>query len=91
MIEKCSKYLNVQSAYHSGESSRSRLMDDAHIFSHTSYRFGHIARALRALQSSLKVSLRIDGDGLLSLQFMMPASQGALIEFRVCHQFPDRF
>ncbi|KAG9127107.1 ssDNA endodeoxyribonuclease [Ceratobasidium sp. 392] len=46
------------------------------------YRFSHIARALRALQGSLKTSLRIDGDGLLSLQFMMPASQGALIEFR---------
>lgn len=46
------------------------------------YRFSHIARALRALQSSLKVSLRIDSDGLLSLQFMMPASQGALIEFK---------
>ncbi|KAG9098772.1 ssDNA endodeoxyribonuclease [Ceratobasidium sp. 370] len=47
-----------------------------------SYRFSHIARALRALQASLKTSLRIDSDGLLSLQFMMPASQGALIEFR---------
>ncbi|QRV86443.1 cell cycle checkpoint Rad1 [Ceratobasidium sp. AG-Ba] len=47
-----------------------------------SYRFSHIARALRALQGSLKTSLRIDGDGLLSLQFMMPASQGALVEFR---------
>ncbi|CAE6427393.1 unnamed protein product [Rhizoctonia solani] len=46
------------------------------------YRFRHIARALRPLQSSLKISLRIDGDGLLSLQFMMPASQGALIEFK---------
>ncbi|KAF8744054.1 Repair protein Rad1/Rec1/Rad17, partial [Rhizoctonia solani] len=48
------------------------------------YRYRHIARALRPLQSSLKVSLRIDGDGLLSLQFMMPASQGALIEFKAC-------
>ncbi|CCO26338.1 cell cycle checkpoint protein [Rhizoctonia solani AG-1 IB] len=46
------------------------------------YRYRHIARALRPLQSSLKVSLRIDRDGLLSLQFMMPASQGALIEFK---------
>ncbi|CAE6410494.1 unnamed protein product [Rhizoctonia solani] len=49
------------------------------------YRYRHIARALRPLQSSLKVSLRIDGDGLLSLQFMMPASQGALIEFKACN------
>ncbi|KAL7283007.1 hypothetical protein ACG7TL_002431 [Trametes sanguinea] len=37
------------------------------------YRFAHITRALRALQSSLKTSLRIDDEGLLSLQFMMPA------------------
>lgn len=46
------------------------------------YRFSHITRALRALQNSLKTSLRIDSDGLLSLQFMMPATQGALVEFK---------
>ena len=28
---------------------------------------------MRALQSSVKTSLRIDEEGLLSLQFMMPA------------------
>ncbi|KAJ7221667.1 Rad1/Rec1/Rad17, partial [Mycena pura] len=38
-----------------------------------SYRVGHIARTLRALQSSTKTSLRIDDAGLLSLQFLMPA------------------
>lgn len=37
------------------------------------YRYSHISRALRALQSSLKTSLRIDEEGLLSMQFMMPA------------------
>ncbi|KAI0373256.1 Rad1-domain-containing protein [Pilatotrama ljubarskyi] len=37
------------------------------------YKFSHVSRALRALQSSLKTSLRIDDEGLLSLQFMMPA------------------
>lgn len=54
------------------------------------YRYSHIARALRALQSSLKTSLRIDEEGLLSMQFMMPAPrrQGgrrseAFIEFWV--------
>ncbi|EIW85499.1 Rad1-domain-containing protein [Coniophora puteana RWD-64-598 SS2] len=36
------------------------------------YRFGHIARTLRALQSSTKTSLRIDDAGLLSLQFLVP-------------------
>ncbi|KAJ7168370.1 Rad1/Rec1/Rad17 [Mycena crocata] len=54
-----------------------------------SYRFGHISRTLRALQSSTKTSLRIDDEGLLSLQFLMPApkaktesSSDAFIEFR---------
>ncbi|KAJ7591354.1 Rad1/Rec1/Rad17 [Mycena floridula] len=56
-----------------------------------SYRFGHIARTLRALQSSTKTSLRIDEEGLLSLQFLMPSpisrprvAEGApaFVEFR---------
>ncbi|KAF9048296.1 Rad1-domain-containing protein [Hymenopellis radicata] len=57
-----------------------------------SYRFSHISRALRALQSSTKTSLRIDDEGLLSLQFLMPAPSSkpgkkadatdAFIEFR---------
>ncbi|KAK2460638.1 hypothetical protein APHAL10511_007108 [Amanita phalloides] len=38
-----------------------------------SYRFAHINRTLRALQSSTKTSLRIDDEGLLSLQFLMPS------------------
>ena len=53
-----------------------------------SYRFGHISRTLKALQHSFKTSLRIDRDGLLSLQFLMPkpgrGGRGdAFIEFRV--------
>ncbi|KAJ7118827.1 Rad1/Rec1/Rad17 [Mycena epipterygia] len=54
-----------------------------------SYRFGHISRTLRALQSSSKTSLRIDDEGLLSLQFLMPsprpkpeAASDGFIEFR---------
>ncbi|KAK0434060.1 Rad1/Rec1/Rad17 [Desarmillaria tabescens] len=57
-----------------------------------SYRFAHISRALRALQSSTKTSLRIDDEGLLSLQFLMPSPSpklgkrdegpAAFIEFR---------
>ncbi|KAG5650882.1 hypothetical protein H0H81_010661 [Sphagnurus paluster] len=53
-----------------------------------SYRFQHISRTLKALQSSTKTSLRIDEDGLLSLQFLMPSpkpkgtSAEAFIEFR---------
>ncbi|KAF9009470.1 Rad1/Rec1/Rad17 [Cyathus striatus] len=38
-----------------------------------SYRFSHISKALKALQSSTKTSLRIDDEGLLSLQFLMPS------------------
>jgi cell cycle checkpoint protein len=55
------------------------------------YRFGHISRTLRALQSSAKTSLRIDDEGLMSLQFLMPSpkakidepSTDGFIEFRV--------
>lgn len=35
-----------------------------------SYRFSHINRTLKALQSSAKTSLRIDAEGVLSLQFL---------------------
>lgn len=60
------------------------------------YRYSHISRALRALQSSLKTSLRIDEEGLLSMQFMMPAPRRpggrrseAFIEFWVSvHMHP---
>ncbi|KAJ7460910.1 Rad1/Rec1/Rad17 [Mycena galericulata] len=52
------------------------------------YRFGHILRTLRALQSSSKASLRIDDEGLLSLQFLVPSpkptaegAKEAFIEF----------
>ncbi|KAJ7677254.1 Rad1/Rec1/Rad17 [Mycena rosella] len=54
-----------------------------------SYRFGHISRTLRAMQSSTKTSLRIDDGGLMSLQFLMPSPRAktevaadAFIEFR---------
>ncbi|EGN96243.1 hypothetical protein SERLA73DRAFT_185884 [Serpula lacrymans var. lacrymans S7.3] len=53
-----------------------------------SYRFGHISRTLRALQSSTKTSLRIEEEGLLSLQFLVPVPKprgglsNSFIEFR---------
>ncbi|KAJ8522644.1 hypothetical protein ONZ45_g788 [Pleurotus djamor] len=56
-----------------------------------SYRTAHITRAIRALQSSTKTSLRIDATGLMSLQFLMPSpspkgkaksGSDAFIEFR---------
>ncbi|KIY66650.1 Rad1-domain-containing protein [Cylindrobasidium torrendii FP15055 ss-10] len=57
-----------------------------------SYRFAHILRVMRALQSSAKASLRINDEGVLSLQFLMPAPSSrpgrkgdgtdAFIEFR---------
>ncbi|KAH6918975.1 Rad1/Rec1/Rad17 [Coprinopsis sp. MPI-PUGE-AT-0042] len=52
------------------------------------YRLPHILKTLRALSSSTKTSLRIDEDGLLSLQFLMPSPKprgeatDAFIEFR---------
>ena len=66
-----------------------------HLDNYCSYRFGHISRALRALQSSTKTSLRIDEEGLLSLQFLMPSPKAravdggadAFIEFRVSRHF----
>ncbi|KAF9501163.1 Rad1-domain-containing protein [Pleurotus eryngii] len=54
-----------------------------------SYRTSHITRAIRALQNSTKTSLRIDSEGLMSMQFLMPspsfksrAGADAFIEFR---------
>ena len=59
------------------------------ILKRVSYAYKTITRANRALAASLKLSLRIDGDGLLSLQFMLPPSRPndeahAFIEFKVC-------
>lgn len=57
----------------------------------SSYRFSHITKAFKALQSSTKTSLRIDDQGTLSLQFLMPSPKprpaggsDAFLEFRVC-------
>ncbi|KAH0830299.1 Rad1/Rec1/Rad17 [Lanmaoa asiatica] len=54
-----------------------------------SYRFAHIAHTIRALQSSTKTSLRIEAEGLLSLQFLVPVPKArgggtsdSFIEFR---------
>ncbi|KAF5386954.1 hypothetical protein D9615_001940 [Tricholomella constricta] len=60
-----------------------------------SYRLQLISRTLRALQSSTKTSLRIDEEGLLSLQFLMPSpkprgASDAFIEFR-CLALDDDF
>lgn len=56
-----------------------------------SYRFAHITHTIRALQSSTKTSLRIEAEGLLSLQFLVPVPKArgggtsdSFIEFRVC-------
>ncbi|KAL4065298.1 repair protein Rad1/Rec1/Rad17-domain-containing protein [Scleroderma citrinum] len=53
-----------------------------------SYRFTHMTHTLRALQNSTKTSLRIDDEGLLSLQFLVPVPKprggqsDSFIEFR---------
>ena len=52
-----------------------------------SYKFAHIVKALRALINSTKTSVRINSNGLLSLQFLMPPSKPggseAFMEYRV--------
>lgn len=59
------------------------------LYSVRSYNLKHILKALRALANSTKTSLRIDEEGLLSLQFLMPSPRGRtggveqFIEFRV--------
>ncbi|TFK46027.1 Rad1-domain-containing protein [Heliocybe sulcata] len=60
-----------------------------------SYRFSHISKTLKALQVSIKTSLRIDSKGALGMQFLMPSGQakeddGTLfVEFR-CIPLDDR-
>lgn len=72
------------------ESQLNFLINEPCIYS---YRFAHISRTLKALQGSTKTSLRIDDEGLLSLQFLMPSPKPrggiveAFIEFRVCLAF----
>ncbi|EJD46183.1 Rad1-domain-containing protein [Auricularia subglabra TFB-10046 SS5] len=39
------------------------------------YKFAHIHNCIQALKSSTRTSLRIDDEGLLSMQFMMPTSR----------------
>lgn len=64
---------------------------DPNDFDSHSYRFAHISHTIRALQSSTKTSLRIEAEGLLSLQFLVPVPKArgggtsdSFIEFRVC-------
>ncbi|KAF9654082.1 Rad1-domain-containing protein [Thelephora ganbajun] len=53
-----------------------------------SYKLSHISRAIRALQNSTKTSLRIDNEGFLCLQLLMPSpgprggNSEAFTEFR---------
>ena len=56
-----------------------------------SYSFGLFSQANRALQAAMKISLRIDDQGYLSLQMMMPTPAGkrltgsdcGIIEFKL--------
>ncbi|KAK0551889.1 checkpoint clamp complex protein Rad1 [Tilletia horrida] len=40
------------------------------------YRFAHLQQAIKALQVSIKVSIRVDERGLLCMQFLMPKGTG---------------
>lgn len=91
-IERYWKPLNARGLYQSGGSphlSAMILIQTRRVDSH-SYRFAHILHTIRALQSSTKTSLRIEAEGLLSLQFLVPVPKAkgvgtsdSFIEFRV--------
>jgi hypothetical protein len=71
-IARCSRRSSAPHLCPSGATSVCRRGDWAD-GAWVSYRFTHMQRAVRALTSSSKTSLRIDDEGLLSLQFLMPA------------------
>jgi cell cycle checkpoint protein len=49
-----------------------------------SYRFAAVKMALKAMSSSTKVSVRTDGDGVLSMNFMVDVDgKNVFVEFRV--------
>jgi hypothetical protein len=73
------------------ESARSPSPDETG-FRSRRYNFGLFSQANRALQAAIKVSLRIDDEGFLSLQMMMPppvgkrldnSSDSGIIEFKL--------
>jgi hypothetical protein len=73
------------------ESPRSPSPDETG-FRSRRYNFGLFSQANRALQAAIKVSLRIDDEGFLSLQMMMPppvgkrldnSSDSGIIEFKL--------
>ncbi|GAM90769.1 hypothetical protein ANO11243_088140 [Dothideomycetidae sp. 11243] len=63
------------------------------------YNFGTVKKALVAMRAGTKVSLRIDGNGVLSLQFLVELSEGAaeekgkdevaFVDFRIVPQFEE--
>lgn len=46
-----------------------------------SYKFAHVAATRKALQAATKVSIRADGQGVLSLQFMIENLEGGGVSF----------
>lgn len=83
----CTRHLQVSNQPFLEQHTRSLRQGT---FESGSYKHSHIQKAARALQNSTKTSLRIDDDGLLSLQFLMPSprvrpgkSANAFVEFRV--------
>lgn len=74
-----------------GRASPARTPCRPPVRSPRSYNFSTFSLANRALQSSIKVSLRIDFDGFMSLQLMMPQptnkkvapTESGIIEFKL--------
>jgi cell cycle checkpoint protein len=56
------------------------LATDSGLFSQ-SYKFAHIAATKKALQAATKVSIRVDHQGVLSLQFMIENLEGGGVSF----------
>ena len=73
MIEMCSRLLNAREAFVSGIICSGHTQSFSLSQRGISYRFAHILKTMRALQSSTKTSLRMDEEGLLGLQFLMPS------------------
>lgn len=72
-----------QSAVHPGERPQASLLETfqaSQNYSQT-YKLAHILHAKRAMASAVKVSVRADGQGVLSLQFMIENIEGSGVSF----------
>ena len=87
MLGKDDLLVSLAKIAHCGATPLSKAIDPTSY----SYSFGLFSQANRALQAAMKISLRIDDQGYLSLQMMMPTPAGkrltgsdcGIIEFKL--------